>query len=103
TLQHLGRDDKAVAILYEARRAAEHRTRILQHRDAPPREPDEQRRRITLADDRGALAGAATRRLTALNQQRVRAGLAQVIGGRRTADTRTNDDRVVVHTFGSTP
>ena len=95
--------DEAVAGLHKARVAAELSLCILEHRDAGAGKPHQQRRGVALPDDRGALAGAAARRLAALDQQRFRATLAQVIGGRGAADAGADNDRVVAHSFGSTP
>src|SRR5678816_3013972 len=85
-VQHVGRDDEAVAVLHETGVLAELGLRVRKHRDARACQANEQGSRITLTDDRGALAGAAARRLAALDQQRLRAGLAQVVGGRSPAD-----------------
>jgi hypothetical protein len=104
-IEHVGGDHEAIAVLHEARIPAEFGLRILEHRDAGARKADQQRRRIALADDRGAFACAAARRFAALDQQRLRTSFLQVIGGRCATDARTNNDRVVAHRlpFGSTP
>src|SRR3954468_16537257 len=102
-VQHLGVDDEAVAVLHKARIAAKLSLGVLKHGDAGAREPHQQGRGIALAEDCGALAGAAARCLAALEQERFRAGLAQMISAGRAADARPDDDRVVAHAFGSTP
>src|SRR5262245_32788457 len=61
------------------------------------RQAHQQRRRVALANDGRALAGAAARRLAALDQQDLRAGFPQMIRARGSADASADDDEVIRH------
>ena len=68
-VEHLGRDDEAIAGLDETRVLAQFIARTLEHGDALARQTDQQGRRVALPHDGRALAGAAARRFAALDEQ----------------------------------